>query len=64
MNTILCTPSFCRVQFVAPFSLLLKPLKTAFLGVGTERVRRGYGAGLSQSPIATRRLKSSVALVS
>ena len=45
MNTILCTPSFCRVQFVAPFSLLLKPLKTAFLGVGTEQVRRGYGAG-------------------
>ena len=40
MNTILCTPSFfCRVQFVAPFSLLLKPLKTAFLGAGTERVR-------------------------
>lgn len=39
MNTILCTPSFCRVQFVAPFSLLLKPLKTAFLGVGTEQVR-------------------------
>ena len=64
MNTILCTPSFCRVQFVAPFSLLLKPLKTAFLGVGTEQVRGGYGAGLSQSPIATRRLKSSVALVS
>ena len=63
MNTILCTPSFCRVQFVAPFSLLLNPLKTAFLGVGTEQVRRGYGAGLSQSPIATRRLKSSVALV-
>lgn len=46
MNTILCTPSFCRVQFVAPFSLLLKPLKTAFLGVGTEQVRRGYGASL------------------
>lgn len=64
MNTILCTPSFYRVQFVAPFSLLFKPLKTAFLGVGTEQVRRGYGAGLSQSPIATHRLMSSVALVS
>ena len=45
MNTILCTPSFCRVQFVAPFSLLLKPLKTAFLGVGTELVRSRYGEG-------------------
>ncbi len=39
MNTILCTPSFCRVQFVAPFSLLPQPLKTVFLGVGTEQVR-------------------------
>lgn len=45
MNTILCTPSFCRVQFVAPFSLLLKPLKTAFLGVGTES-RYGEGTEL------------------
>lgn len=62
MNTILCTPFFLQGTICG--SLLLKPLKTAFLGVGTEQVRRGYRTGLSQSPIATRRLKSSVALVS
>lgn len=56
MNTILCTPSFCRVQFVAPFSLLLKPLKTAFLGVGTEQVRRGYGEGTEQVFLKVRSL--------
>lgn len=43
MNTILCTPSFCRVQFVAPFSLFLKTPKNcvsrSWYGAGTERVR-------------------------
>mgnify|MGYP004465602875 CR=1 FL=1 len=64
MNTILCTPSFLQSTICDFLLLLFKPLKTVFLGVGTEQVRRGYGAGLSQSPIATRRLMSSVALVS
>lgn len=39
MNTVHCTPSCDWVQFVAPFSLLPKPQKTVFLGVGTEQVR-------------------------
>lgn len=56
MNTILCTPSFCRVQFVAPFSLLPKPQKTVFLGVGTEQVRRGYGEGTEQVFLKVRSL--------
>ena len=38
MNTVHCTPSCDWVQFVAPFSLLPKPQKTVFLGVGTELV--------------------------
>lgn len=45
MNTVHCTPSCDWVQFVAPFSLLPKPQKTVFLGVGTEQVRSRYGEG-------------------
>lgn len=43
MNTILCTPSFCRVQFVAPLLPSFKTPKNSvsrsWYGAGTERVR-------------------------
>lgn len=52
MNTILCTPSFYRVQFVAPFSLLFKPLKKRF----SELVRSRYGEGTEQVFLKVRSL--------
>lgn len=53
MNSVSCTPLAIEYNSWLPSPFFPDPLKTAFLGVGTEQVRRGYGAGLSESPIAT-----------